>query len=85
MKRRIPPKNRVPSKANGEGMALLAPLPCFIPSSLSGTIHNKNIVRKMDITDLVIIDEAAQALEDVNSFPRTSAPIPIALQSCWFR
>ena len=39
----------------------------------------------MDITDLVIIDEAAQALEDVNSFPRTSAPIPIALQSCWFR
>jgi hypothetical protein len=39
----------------------------------------------MDITDLVIIDEAAHALEDVNSFPPTSAPIPIALHSCWFR
>ena len=39
----------------------------------------------MDITDLVIIDEAAQALEDANSFPPTSAPIPIALHSCWFR
>ena len=62
-------KKSGPVKSQGEGMALLAPLPCFIPSSLSGTIHNKNIVRKMDITDLVIIDEAAQALE----------------ASCWIR